>query len=162
MPRKKKQKRSRFSQLLRIFLFLLLIAVISSSITLTMYTTFAVKETKTIPYYFIVEENLVGMDTSKDPLSFGGMPPGGSGKRQIVLRSDTPVRVVITAEGDGSEYIYATENSFILLPNENKTLTVYAAPPLDAEEKRYEGTLRIFFIHPRLGTRIQGVAEGGT
>jgi len=101
-------------------------------------------ETKSIPMHLKVSESpSVNIDT--DALYFGGVPPSGSSMRQISISNGKAisVRAVLLAEGGLAPWMYISENTVLLRPNETAMVNVTIVVPSDAKLGNYTGSLLV-------------------
>lgn len=144
-PKKNSSQGILSSQRVRLGILLLLIFILGSSLTLTIYTFYMVKDSNTTPYYFIVEDG-VGIDAGTDSFAFGATRPSGTSTRHFFLSSETDVRVFLSATGEGSEWIVVSDNGFLLPAGEQKGIAITVIVPDDAPKKRYEGLVHMMFL----------------
>ncbi len=90
-----------------------------------------------------------GFNISTEGVVFGTIPPGVSGKRDIIISATEPKHVVITAEGELAKWVVAEQNNFLIQENESKNVGILIHVPEDAEFGNYTGTLKIFFFPVR-------------
>src|SRR3989344_258342 len=102
-------------------LFIILIFIIS--VVLFCYYNFNGIQ---IYKYDIIVGNHIGFNLDNDMLHFGTVPKGENSKRSVVIRNTgEKSKVRIKAFGEISDFIYASDNNFILLPEESKEITLY-------------------------------------
>lgn len=85
----------------------------------------------------------VGVDVTKEFLSFGMIPPGGSGKRWVNFANIVNVSRVVHLEvtGDVSDWVYFPENDFLLKRGQAKRLEISIRIPKDAAYGNYTGAM---------------------
>ena len=99
-------------------------------------------------YSFTAAEPLnVGFDVDTTMLTFGVIGVGNKGTRYINITNSykMPLTVVAKSYGDGSEWVTPVENNFVLDSGETKQLEFNVVIPRDAELRKYEGKVRIYF-----------------
>ncbi len=132
------------------FLLLALIAILLSfSLTLLFYMFYVIEDIQQLDMKINIEKgSIIGFDTNKSVISFGTLSPGGSSQRPVILKNirAIPVRVYTKKSGKMAEWVYISENNFILGPNEEKTLNFTAILPQNAEPGSYKGKVKFFFI----------------
>jgi len=97
----------------------------------------------------VIDENRVGVTVDTDALHFGKVPREGAGMRNITLDNNDarPHLVKMKAFGNISQFIYVSENDFVMEPKESRNVTVTANPSSDVQTGYYEGTLQIIFMN---------------
>lgn len=121
----------------------LLLAIAATTAFFTWYYVVDVQE---VDIELIVAD-YVGIDASTGYLGFGGVPPGGSGTRWIVIKNiyNTPVKVSIRAEGEVAPFVSMDYYKFSLQPGQNKTVIAAATVPDEFELGTYAGILQVWF-----------------
>ena len=106
-------------------------------------------EKEEIPIKVIVGDH-VGVDVTKEYLSFGMMPPGNSAKRWMNFENivDAPCRVHLEVDGNLSGCVYFPENDFLLKKNQTKRLEIEMKIPPSMAFGTYHDTLELSFIRP--------------
>ena len=129
------------------FLLLILATILTSfSLTSLFYTYYIVQEVQELDMKLKIGD-VVGLDTNTSVISFGIVPRGGSAQRYIILENmkDKPLKVYTKKSGEIAEWVYISEDNFILEPKERKELIATAIPSKDAEKGAYKGKVRFIF-----------------
>jgi hypothetical protein len=135
-------KRKTKNSLLNIFLLVIFI-----TLGLILIVSFILlPNTQSVKTSFMVSEK-VGFDLNKNELTFGSMQPGGSASRALTLENTFNREIIITlnAEGNIKDYLIASENDFILKPNEKKNITITAFSYKNQSYGNYTGKINIIF-----------------
>jgi hypothetical protein len=157
-PAKVVVKKGSSFTLLRVVMLLAIIAIVASTLTIVFYINTSIIEVVHMPYYFRVQDHVAGINADTDRFAFGSTPPGGEGRRQFTLTTEKDAFVLIEAYGDGSEMIGVNRNAFDMAADTNITLDLWVVPPLDAEERTYEGMIRVVFLRPgRLSPNVNPI-----
>ncbi len=137
----------------RALLFLALAAVLSYFFTMLMFyyahlSGTGIYEIRELGMDVYVQ-GTAGFNVDSDAVHFGMVPPGSKGRRNITIDNDNvPNMVRIEAYGDIAEWVYVSDNDFILGSYESKSLLVSVSVPPDAEVPDFKnGTLRILFMN---------------
>jgi hypothetical protein len=93
---------------------------------------------------FIVEEGTVGFDLNNTSLTFGKIPPGGSGTREIVLDNydGNPIDIEILATKEIIDFL-VFQPIYTIPPMSNVTVQIIVAVPEEAENGEYRGKIQI-------------------
>lgn len=130
------------------FLLLVLITIlISFSLTFLFYTHYIIQYVQELDMKMKIGD-VVGFDTNTSMISFGIIPKaGGSSQRTIFLKNkeSKPLEVYIKKSGEMAEWVYISEDNFILQPYEIKELFFTAIPSKDAEKGAYKGKVKFIF-----------------
>ena len=120
---------------------------ISIAITATAFFIFPPYETRELGMYLRVSD-YIGFNVSTAAITFGTIPPGGAGERNIVVDNfaSGPRQVIIRAEGELAKWVFMGEKRFLIQGNESKTISIFVHVPADAEFGNYMGTLKILFF----------------
>jgi len=95
---------------------------------------------------FLTVSNYTGFNVDTDAIYFGTIPPGGSGKRIIVLHNlDMNSEVLIKKEGNFVDWVVLDEDDFFMEANESKNVSIGVEVPANAEYRNYTGKLNIIF-----------------
>ncbi len=132
----------------KVILLIISIILVTAIITSFIHSLVTIFDIKTYDYQVIVsEKGEIGLNIDTDALYFGKIPKGQSGQRYVTIINshEKPLRVIIKTSGDGSGWIAPEENSFIINPNENKSVIITAKIPEDAGIGEYSGTVSVFF-----------------
>jgi len=128
----------------QLFLIMIILLIIIISSFLIVYNP-TLYETKQIDMYLTVG-NYTGFNVDTDAIYFGTIMPSGRGTRIINITNSNQISIVnIKSYGELKEWIYISENNFILNPNEDKTVNVMVYVPKNIEYKDYKGVLKIRF-----------------
>ncbi|MEM2932750.1 MAG: hypothetical protein QW622_00860 [Candidatus Pacearchaeota archaeon] len=100
--------------------------------------------------YLIVGDK-VGFDLSQEYVHFGIVPPNGSSTKDIFIYNslNKSFKINIEVEGNISNFVYAKDSSRVILPKENKTITLIAIVPANASYGNYSGKIRILFLQSK-------------
>ena len=76
-----------------------------------------------------------GFDLNGTALTFGRVVPENAGSRSIDIKNEFDKRILVSivSEGDISNFLIVSENDFILMPGENKTVGFSVLFPAIAE-----------------------------
>ena len=88
-----------------------------------------------------------GFNLNTDAVHFGKVPLGGSAVRNITIQGDSKNhKVVLKAYGELAKWVSTTQNDFKLNAWETRgDIALVLKVPKDAEMRKYEGTLKIYF-----------------
>jgi len=133
------------------FLLLVLITIlVSFSLTFLFYTYYTIQDVQGLDMKMKIGD-VVGLDTNESVISFGIIPKkGGSSERHIILENmkNKPLEVYVKKSGEMAEWVYISEDNFILKANETKELLFTAIPSKDAEKGAYKGKVKFIFTRP--------------
>lgn len=90
---------------------------------------------------------IVGMNVDTDKIYFGTIAPGGGSFRSMTVTAG-PYRslVSIQSTGDISEWVYVSDNNFVIEANESMKVEVSVRIPENEEIPGYrDGVMRIVF-----------------
>ena len=92
-------------------------------------------------YAKVVVTDSVGIDVNSTALVFGGVIPGGSSIKKVLLESDTDksVKIEIYSEGEISKFLEVSENFFTLSKGGNKEVSFIVKIPFGTELGIYDG-----------------------
>ncbi len=110
------------------------------------YYSFVFVQTKEIRMLIKVDE-VIGINVENSSLNFGRTYPGSLVYRKVNLTNNFnfPVRVSILNAGEISDFVYVSENNFLLAPDELRQVTYYVDVPMDAEYRNFTGKSRVIF-----------------
>lgn len=93
---------------------------------------------------FIVQEGTVGFNLNTTSLTFGKIPPGGSGERKIDFFNykDEKIDIEVLASKDIAEFL-SFKNEYEVPAMSNVTIPINVVVPTDAVEGNYSGKIRI-------------------
>ncbi len=142
------KKQNRKTEIIKIFILLVCIAVIASAATKIIYFTheyFSVYDAKTLNAKFITG-NKVGLSADSDMLDFGIVPLGGSSSKEIKLYHNhkKPLKIEIVYKGDIKEMLSPVA-PFYLEPGVEQKLRITAYAKGE-ENKEYTGTVTIIYL----------------
>ena len=143
---KNKVKGEKKKDLLKIVLLVsVILAVITSTIAVFL-TFFYVKDIKTLNMDLKVGP-AIGFNLDTDAIHFGTVGPGRSSEREVIINHayNFPMNVVITTTGNISDFVYLSENDFVLDKGESKTLMFKAFIPPNTPLGNYSGTAKVVF-----------------
>ncbi len=130
---------------------LLVIAVVCLILFLTVFgfsllKSFQVKQAQEIDMQLTVG-NYTGFNVNTSALFFGTVVPGGTSKRSINIHNplETPLKVMLSIEGELSQWALVSNNSFELKPNESREILIEINVPSSAEFGEYNSTFIITF-----------------
>jgi hypothetical protein len=112
---------------------LAIILMLSSFLTMLVYSLVVVKEVKIIRTDLEISE-VVGIVVDSDNLRFGKIPPRGVGRRKFNLTNEYkyPLKVQVKIAGEIEPFVKISDNLFWLQPGETREVTVKAYVPDDA------------------------------
>ena len=95
-------------------------------------------------------DSVIGVDVDNTALAFGKLPPGSSSTKEIIIENnkEKEVKIILKAEGPSASIIQFSENNIIMESKETKTIQIIATAPLEAKEKYYAGTIKIYSMNP--------------
>lgn len=127
-------------------LLVLITILLSFSLTFLFYTYCIIQDVQELDMKMKVG-NIVGFDVNSSVISFGIVPIGGSGERPIILKNlkNKPLKVHIKKSGEMAEWVYISEENFIMQANESKELKFTAIPAEDAKDGAYTGKVKFIF-----------------
>jgi uncharacterized membrane protein len=101
-------------------------------------------EKRIIKTSFLVGDT-AGFDLNPNELTFGRITPNASASRAITITNnfDKTKKISIKSSGEITKYIIASENNFLLNPNETKNITFSIYPTNPIEFKKYSGEIII-------------------
>tara|TARA_Y100000310_G_scaffold107197_1_gene105674 strand:- start:217 stop:654 length:438 start_codon:yes stop_codon:yes gene_type:complete len=87
----------------------------------------------------------VGFDLNITALTFGNVIVENSASRKINIQNkmNRKVKIKINSRGEISEYLFVSENNFILNPGEKKGIDFLIFFPEETKMKKYEGVIKI-------------------
>lgn len=92
----------------------------------------------------VVAERKVGINLDTDKMYFGTVPDGGSASRNVTIaNSGSKKRFVLSVDGPLAGWTSASQSSFSLQPDENKTVTLQVAVPKNTTPGNYTSNLVI-------------------
>jgi len=93
---------------------------------------------------------IIGFDINSSALTFGRVPPGSASKREIIITNDQdkPSKIILKIEGDIAQFVVFEENYVILQPQETKKINVFATAPLNIENEKYSGRVKVYALNP--------------
>lgn len=121
--------------------------LISSTMAFLIYSFYYVEYVKVYGMNITIGDRL-GFDTDNKSLTFGMVPPGSQSSTRyidIVNYENHPVRVDILKKGEMAPWVVFSENTFLLAPKSNQTLTVSAMIPSGIEMGNYTGKFKVMF-----------------
>ena len=139
-------RRKRFRMSSRMLAVVLIVVCIAAGSAIAAFLwDYRIAEVKEIPMSFFVE-NIGGINVGTDALYFGSVPRGSSSSRKIHIEADEELVVTAIALGNISSVVAISENNFMVVPGEKKTIELVATAPLDDPYiTAYNGTLRLVF-----------------
>ena len=107
-------------------------------------------ESKEFEVLFFVKPGGAGFDLNGTALTFGSIPPGGAGKRSLVIENkwEFPVEARFFVSKDIAEFINAP-SSMMLYSDENITLDITVSNPESAPDGEHRGKIKIKFYRLR-------------
>ena len=87
----------------------------------------------------------MGFNVDTDAMYFGTVGPGSVAERDLEVNNElsVPREVVVQLSGELAPWVKPDEGTFILAPNENRSIKFTASPPEDAEFGEYNGTITL-------------------
>jgi zona occludens toxin (predicted ATPase) len=143
----KKAKKINQKNYLLIFFILFFLVLILSLYNLFNYLS--VLEKREIHTEVIVSDK-VGIAINESALLFGMVMPGASSRKNITIINDyeQDIKVDIVSKGNIKNFLFASENSFIMDKGELKEIKFFVKIPKDTNYGKYEGKI-IFVIKRR-------------
>ncbi|UZE93954.1 MAG: hypothetical protein IB618_00030 [Candidatus Pacearchaeota archaeon] len=133
----------------RLFLMLIIIAMVVTAITQFLYYylnyQYGVRQRQVYEMKLKVAD-YVGFSVDPDILNFGVVMPSGGSKRSVELSADEPTKVKVILKGDLAPWVMVSENNFVF--EGDKSIEFTAVVPEDVEEGEYTGTAIILFKKP--------------
>lgn len=133
-------------KIFKVVLLLVMIFFLGSIFTILIYTKYNIYEYREINMSVRIQNGSSSFNTSTEELNFARIYPGGEVAKKIQLHSLIRSRVRIEKEGNISDFIYVSDNNFIIQDNETRQLEVSLIVPADALEGAYNGKLKIYFL----------------
>ena len=123
-----------------------LMAAILSVVVAYFYSVRSIEELQTIPMDLKVQ-NKTSFNLDQDALHFGGVFPGGSSERGIVIvnKRDFSLKARFYMSGELGNWVLPEDNPVFLQPFENRTIKFTATAPKDAAYGNYTGELTVVF-----------------
>jgi len=82
--------------------------------------------------------NELGFDVSSEAMHFGHVPPGARALKHVNISvNDIRTLVTIETEGNISQFVYVSDNDFIMEPHETRKIEVTAAIPNNTKINSY-------------------------
>jgi len=96
--------------------------------------------------YLTIGTNL-GFNVDTDALYFGTVPPGLSASRSVYINESNcgKVKVIIKVEGEFKDWVTISDNGFILLREEGKSVDFQVNVPNDAVFGDYNSKVKFYF-----------------
>ena len=127
----------------------ILTGLVIAYILLVTYMTIQILllEVRTVPMDVEVTQ-IVGINLDTDALHFGGVRGGGAAHRSIIVsNNDVKAKhVKVNMHGELGRWAWVKEPFFQLSAGEQRNMTVYIQIPPEAEERAYNGTVRLVFF----------------
>ncbi len=123
-----------------------LLAILTAVLIVTLWVAYLDYAHMQVIYYdsYGIISNRIGFDTSDERISFGGIIPGGSSTRTVVIENKGIQRTgYVYVRGNISPYVSVSESPFMLKPYENKTLVFLMSAPLSHYGGVYTGEFKI-------------------
>lgn len=110
------------------------------------YSSFITLHIKEIEMKIKVDD-VIGINVENTSLNFGRTYPGSLVFRKINLTNNYnfPIKISILNTGDISQFVYVSENDFLLRPKELRQVTYYVDVPKDAEYRNFTGISKVIF-----------------
>ena len=133
----------------KLILLLAALVLLAVSATLFIYSRSITNTYSMYSEVIVKPGNSAGIALDRgDIIRFGVVQPGGSAERKFHIQSGEKRFVQIKLTGNLSTYVTASDNNFVLIPNETKTVTLTAEVPENAPEGNYSGYVHVLFFHP--------------
>ncbi|MFH1424088.1 MAG: carboxypeptidase regulatory-like domain-containing protein [archaeon] len=99
------------------------------------------REVQELGMYLTVGSH-IGVNVDSDAIYFGTIPPGGAGRRGIIVKNDLSEnrKITLHVTGDFADWIFVSENNFVLEPYGQKDIYVSVNVPKNADKRDYTGT----------------------
>jgi hypothetical protein len=123
-----------------ILLFIILFSLVGATSFYYYYTH--KPEAIIFDMFLIVEkDNIIAFKSDTDAIYFGSVPRNGASSRiiNITNQKEYDLLVNVFTEGEFSEWVNIKNSSFILKPNEIKSIKFSANVPGNAQEGNYTG-----------------------
>lgn len=133
-------------KILNLILFLVLIFIIGSILTIFIYNKYNILKYQEINMSVRVQNGSSSFNTSTEALNFARIYPGGEVVKRIDIHSLRKSLVRIEAEGSIADFIYVSDNNFIMEQDEYKQVEINLVVPVDTLEGSYDGKLKIYFL----------------
>ena len=91
---------------------------------------------------------IVGINLDTDAMHFGIVAPKGTSRHRLIISNvySHNLQIIISWKGNISEMISVSDNNFILMQGENRTVTFSCTLPEDAPmHTTYDGTAKIMY-----------------
>lgn len=100
-------------------------------------------ESRVFRVHFVVGDR-VGFDLNKSALTFGIIPPGGTGTRNIIIENDQdfPLKCKVYISDNLVDLVYS-ENNFVIPPRTNRELGINIYVPQNVSYGNYTGEIKI-------------------
>ena len=124
-------------------IFLIIIILVLSTILL-LFVIWNDIEKKELTLNFVVGEKL-GFDLNSSALTFGSVTQGASASRDLILKNYYKKKVFVTvfSSKEISEMVTISENSFYLLPDEEKKVSFSVYVNKNSSYGAHEGKVKI-------------------
>jgi hypothetical protein len=142
---KNKVDENKFSKIIKWFLLAASIVVIVYFVIYIVISLDSVKDIQTMNVKLRIGD-YVGFNLDPESLNFGTVLPGSGSTRTVTLRSENPLKVHISFEGDTAKWMNVSKNNFIL--NGTETVGFSITAPNDSNLGNYNGKVIILFTKP--------------
>lgn len=127
-------------------IIMIVVAALLSSLATMLIYTFVIVDDVDIIYYDVNVADHIGIILDPDKLHFGSVTPGSKLHRAVTFTADRKQMMVI--EVTGTEFVFPSENNFLMEKDEQKKIQFTAHPPDETPLGLYEG--KIIIISKRL------------
>ena len=136
---------SKNKTILLLIVVVLVAAALSTAISYY-YTSKGALEIQKIPMDIKVQQKF-GFNLDTDKLHFGGVFPGGSSERGVIIvnNRDFPLKARFYMSGEIGSWVKPEDNPIYLQPSENRTVKFTAKAPENAEFGNYTGEVTVVF-----------------
>jgi hypothetical protein len=129
-----------------------LIVIVAVVLVLTglvplIHSQYRVLDVELIPTHVIVNHKL-GFNIDNDLLWFGSLPPGQTSSRNANIKNtyDEPILIRINYLGEMKDWLSASPNNFVLMPNETQKIKIVTRVPDNVSYGNYSGKVRVLYL----------------
>ena len=99
-------------------------------------------ETREFDLLFRVENGRGGFDLNATAFTYGILPTGGKGVREVVIdnKYNFPIQVDVAASGDAAGFVFVSDD-IVVQPGENATIPIEIKIPRNASLGNYSGKI---------------------
>ena len=132
--------KKKFAALITLLCFILILC------GFILYNSYVSLDVQQLEIQFEVSDRM-GFNVDTEALYFGKNYPGGVSRRETVLKNNYGFPVYISAKitGNVSGFVSVSDNNFILMPDETKSLTFYLKTGKETPRGEYMGEAKMCF-----------------